>query len=95
MGQYISKSTLVAEIEKVIDEPAPSHDQQCQWEDGYYSGLYKAESIIDSLGVKEVDLTNAFIEKACDWLRNYINPIARTYLFDDDIEKFRKTMKGE
>ena len=56
MKQYIDKSAVVAEIEKVIDEPAPSHDQQCPWEDGYYCGLYKAESIIDSLEVKEVDL---------------------------------------
>ena len=55
MEQYISKSALLAEIEKVIDEPAPSHDQQCQWEDGYYSGLYKAESIIDNLEIKEID----------------------------------------
>lgn len=56
MEQYISKSALVAEIEKIIEEPAPSHDSQCPWEDGYYCGLYKAESIIDSLEVKEVDL---------------------------------------
>ena len=56
MVQYIPKDALVEKIEKVIDEPAPSHDQQCNWEDGYYSGLYKAESIIDTLEVKEVDL---------------------------------------
>ena len=56
MEQYILKSALVAEIEKVIDEPAPSHDQQCPWEDGYYCGLNKAESIIENLEVKEVDL---------------------------------------
>jgi len=56
MPRYINKSALVAEIEKVIDEPAPSHDQQCPWEDGYYCGLYKAESIIDDIEVKEVDL---------------------------------------
>ena len=56
MEQYISKDALVAEIDKVIDEPAPLHDQQCSWEDGYYCGLYKAESIIDTFDVKEVDL---------------------------------------
>lgn len=55
MAQYIPKDALVAEIEKVIDEPAPSHDQQCPWEDGYYCGLYKAENIIEKLEVKEVD----------------------------------------
>ena len=56
MTQYIDKSALVTEIEKAIDEPAPSHDQQCPWEDGYYCGLYKVEGIIDTLEVKEVDL---------------------------------------
>ena len=54
--KLISKDALVAEIEKAIDEPAPSHDQQCPWEDGYCCGLSKAESIIDTLEVKEVDL---------------------------------------
>ena len=56
MKEYIDKSALVAEIEKAIDESAPLHDQQCPWEDGYYCGLYKAESIIDTLEVKEVDM---------------------------------------
>lgn len=54
--KLIDKDALLAEIDKAIDEPAPSHDQQCEWEDGYYGGLYKAESIIDTLEVKEVDL---------------------------------------
>lgn len=52
--QYIDKDALVEVIEKAIDEPAPSHDQQCPWEDGYYCGLIKAESIIDNFEVKEV-----------------------------------------
>ena len=54
--ELIDKAALVAEIEKAIDEPAPSHDQQCPWEDGYYCGLYKANNIIDTLEVKKVDL---------------------------------------
>lgn len=58
--ELIDKSALVAEIEKVIEEPAPPYDSQCRWEDGYYCGLYKAESIIDTLEVKEVDLENLF-----------------------------------
>jgi len=56
MAHLIDKDALVAEIEKITEEPAPSHDSQCPWEDGYYCGLYKAESIIDTLEVKEVDL---------------------------------------
>ena len=54
--KLIDKDKIVAEIEEAIDGPAPLHDQQCSWEDGYYCGLYKAESIIDTLEVKEVDL---------------------------------------
>ena len=54
--KLIDKDKTVAEIEEAIDRPAPLHDQQCSWEDGYYCGLYKAESIIDTLDVKEVDL---------------------------------------
>ena len=54
--KLIDKDKTVAEIEEAIDGPAPLHDQQCSWEDGYYCGLYKAESIIDTLDVKEVDL---------------------------------------
>ena len=54
--KLIDKDKIVAEIEEAIDGPAPLHDQQCSWENGYYCGLYKAESIIDTLEVKEVDL---------------------------------------
>ena len=54
--ELIDKDKIVAEIEEALDGPAPLHDQQCSWEDGYYCGLYKAESIIDSIEAKEVDL---------------------------------------
>ena len=53
------------------------------------------------LSVKQSDTdieyirADAFIEKACEWLRNYVNPIAGTYLFEEDIEKFKNYMKGE
>lgn len=57
MKKYIPLDDLVTEIERTINEPYPKHDQQCDWEDGYCSGLYKALSIIeDTLEVKEVDL---------------------------------------
>ena len=66
MKELIDKSEVIAEIEKVIDEPAPSHDQQCPWEDGYYCGLYKAESIIDTIEVKEVNLDFPTFAKEMD-----------------------------
>ena len=56
MKELIDKAAIVAEIEKVMDEPTPPHDPQCPWEDGYLFGLSKAESIIDTIEVKEVDL---------------------------------------
>ena len=56
MAHLIGKDALEAKIEKVIDEPAPLHDQQCTWEDGYYCGLYKAENLLGTLEIKEVDL---------------------------------------
>ncbi len=60
MKELIDKAEVFAEIEKVIDEPTPLHDPQCSWEDGYYCGLYKVESIIDTLEVKEVDLEKEY-----------------------------------
>lgn len=57
--RYIDRDALIAKIEKAIDSPAPSHDQQCDWEAGYWCGLFKAECIIDNLEVKEVDLENS------------------------------------
>ena len=64
--KLIDKDKTVAEIEEAIDEPAPLHDQQCSWEDGYYCGLYKAESIIDTLEVKEVVLEREIDNWICD-----------------------------
>ena len=75
--KLIDKDKIVAEIEKAIDESVPSHDQQCPWEDGYYCGLHKAESIIDTLEVKEVDL-----EKLLSDLDRYIKEFVATEEFE-------------
>lgn len=56
MKHLVDKDKILAKIEEEIDGPVPLHDQQCPWEDGYYCGLYKAEGIIDTIEVKEVDL---------------------------------------
>ena len=56
MKHLVDKDKILAKIEEAIDGPVPLHDQQCPWEDGYYCGLYKAEGIINTLEVKEVDL---------------------------------------
>lgn len=54
--RYIDRDALIAKIEKAIDSPAPLHDQQCDWEDGYWCGLFKVECIIDTLEAKEVNI---------------------------------------
>ena len=40
-------------------------------------------------------LTDAFIEKACDWLNNFYNEDTHSYIIYEDIEKFINYMKGE
>ena len=43
----------------------------------------------------EYTRTDAFIEKACEWLDNFYNEDTNSYLIDEDIEKFINYMKGE
>lgn len=87
MAQYIDKDALVAEIGEAIDGSAPSHDQQCSWEDGYYCGLYKVKSIIDNLEVKEVDLAKEIDEV----IHNYkLNNHRHTSICAPDIEWIAK-----
>ena len=56
MAHLIDKDALVAEIERLLNEPAPSHDSQCKWEDGYWCALYKIEEFIDSLQEEPVSV---------------------------------------
>lgn len=39
-------------------------------------------------------LTDAFIEKAAEWLNNFYNEDTHSYLIDEDIKKFINYMKG-
>ena len=82
MARYIELDALVDKIEKTINKPYPKHDQQCDWEDGYCGGLYKALSIIeDTLEVKEVDFENEFN----NFLDN-IEGVPRMWHSDEQIE---------
>ena len=49
------------------------------------------------LAVKDIEYirTDAFIEKAAEWLNNFYNEDTRSYLIDEDIENFINYMKGE
>ena len=43
------KETIKAEIERLYDGEAPKHDQQCEFEDGYFTGIATISKFIDSL----------------------------------------------
>ena len=65
------KEKIRTEIERLLNEPAPSHDSQCNWEDGYWCALYKIEEFIDSLQEKPVseDLEDAAKNHAAERYR--------------------------
>ena len=89
--ELIDKSALVAEIEKAANEPAPSHDQQCPWEDGYYCGLYKAENIIDTLKVK--DLYEQCVQYSS--IKDGIEAHASIYSFNIESQLFPQLTKEQ
>ena len=67
MTQYISKSALAAEIERMLqNEYACEISQE---EMGYHCALHELKSFLDTLEVKEVDLMiHTIITECCDWL---------------------------
>ena len=48
-----------------------------------------------TLEAVEYTRTDAFVEKAADWLNNFYNEDTHSYLIDENIEKFINYMKGE
>lgn len=56
MEQYIKKSTVVAEIEKLVDKGKYHEEYDCAYRDGNNSALYALKGKIDTLEVKGVDL---------------------------------------
>lgn len=107
MTHYIDKSALVAEIENRKDSfysLSESCEKGTPAKAGFYAQAQTLEGILsflDTLGVKEVDSNDAFIEKACEWLKkNKDNPFIKCedpclsgYLTDEFIEDFRKAME--
>lgn len=43
-------------IEELYDGEAPAHDQQCEFEDGYFTGLSTISNFLETLQEPEVDL---------------------------------------
>ena len=60
MEQYIPKSVLVAEINRVLNSYDPNEITS-----GRYA-LVDLRNFIDTLEVKEVDSNDTFIKKVCD-----------------------------
>ena len=60
----------------------------------YSTFLYQVPDPDDKTAV-EYTRTDAFIEKACEWLNTFYNEETRSYLIDEDIRKFKDYMKGE
>ena len=58
MTQYIDKSTVVAEIEKMKNKAYPNSD----WNHGYVTSCEKLLSFINTLEVKEVNLEKEYKE---------------------------------
>ena len=54
MVQYIDKSALVAEIERMLQEEYPCDNSEQTT--GYHCALYELQDFLDTLEVKEVDL---------------------------------------
>jgi hypothetical protein len=47
--KYIDTEKLKAEIERLYDGEAPKHDQQCDFDDGYFTGIGTISRFVDSL----------------------------------------------
>ena len=58
MAQYIDKSALVAEIEKMLQEEYPCDNPEQTT--GYHCALYELQDFLYTLEVKENDLENLF-----------------------------------
>lgn len=109
MTQYIDKSALVAEIDKMMAEEMIFYETACKEGDEevssspspvVYTRLQILRSHIDTLEVKESP-TDAFIEKACEYMRNHIDQQLTIYheqtwkKRDEFIEDFKNYMEGK
>jgi hypothetical protein len=60
--KYIDADKLNAEIDRLYNGEAPKHDQQCNFDDGYFTGIDTISQLIDSLQQEQPELPN--IERA-------------------------------
>lgn len=56
--KYIDAEKLKSEIERLYDGEAPKHDQQCDFDDGYFTGIDAISGLIDSLQQEQPESSN-------------------------------------
>lgn len=107
MAQYIDKSALVAEIDKITkalyrQNPDEFGDETQFLAAAEIGTLNLVKDIIDTLEVKEPNSTDAFIKKAVEWLKSNLydyageDDMGSIVPFDSSIfEDFKNYMKGE
>ena len=99
MTQYIDKAALIAELDRLYDL---EYDDMSNLSFGKKLILRHILLFLNTLEVKEeVTTTDAFVEKACEFLKSYrqdtcdgLGYIAGI-INDETIEDFKKYMKGE
>lgn len=70
MKQYVDKADVVAEIENLLDKGKYHEEYDCVYRDGNNGALYALKDKLDTLEVKDIDSTDAFIEKAVNYIAN-------------------------
>lgn len=73
-----------------VDEEKAKFDKSLLFFDDIWTE--EPEPVLENI---EYTRTDAFIEKAAEWLNNFYNEDTNSYLIGEDIEKFINYMKGE
>ncbi len=101
MKQYVDKAAVVAEIENLLDKGKYHEEYDCVYRDGNNGALYALKDKLDTIEVKDIDSTDAFIEKACEFLskpsnynEGFIYP-SHSGVIDSFVNNFKNYMKGE
>jgi hypothetical protein len=77
--KYIDAERLNTEIERLYNGEAPKHDQQCDFDDGYFVGIDAISQLIDSLQQEqpEVDLEKASRNVYESWMGGTMDDVRR------------------
>lgn len=98
MAQYIPKSSLVEEIENLVDKGKHHDYYQCAFRDGNNSALYALKGKLDTLEVKEVDLekemSEYFVEHSDEFFSDKYKLFAK-HFFELGMAVSNKAQKGE